>query len=181
MTVEKDLLKSMKKFSNSKIDIDQIQIFIFDFDGVITNNLVYVDQEGKETVSCSRADGLAFDVLRKLNKTTYILSTEKNHVVSSRAAKLDVPVYQGVNDKVDALHDIAIKHKVSLENVLYIGNDLNDFNAMTLCGYSACPSDSHIKIKEISNIVLEKSGGNGVIRELLEDFLDLDLVNILYN
>ena len=162
------------------IDIDQIEIFIFDFDGVITNNLVYVDQEGKETVSCSRADGLAFDVLRKLNKTTYILSTEKNHVVSSRAAKLAVTAYQGVNDKVEALHDIAIKHKVSLENVLYIGNDLNDFNAMTLCGYSACPSDSHSSVIDIADIVLISKGGQGVLRELLEDYFNINFIKTLY-
>lgn len=163
------------------IDIDQIELFIFDFDGVLTNNFVYVDQDGRESVSCSRADGLAFDALRKLNKITYILSTEKNVVVSSRASKLKVPVCQGIESKEEALNDIVQKHNTHLKNVLYVGNDLNDFKVMKLCGFSACPSDSHTKIKEISNIVLEKSGGSGVVRELLEDCLKLNLIDILYN
>ena len=67
---------------------DDIDAFIFDFDGVLTNNMVIVDQYGKESVSCSRADGLAFDVLHKLKKSVYILSTEKNPVVTARADKI---------------------------------------------------------------------------------------------
>lgn len=162
------------------IDIEQIELFIFDFDGVLTNNLVYVDQNGSESVVCSRADGLAFDALRKLNKIAYILSTEKNNVVSSRANKLKVPVYHGIESKVEALNNIVQKHNTTLRNVLYVGNDINDFEVMKICGISACPSDSHNKIIEISNIVLKKSGGNGVIRELLEDCLKLNLIDILY-
>ena len=69
-----------------KISIDNIDAFVFDFDGVLTNNLVQMDENGTESVSCSRADGLAFDVLKKLNKPAYILSTEKNLVVSWRAS-----------------------------------------------------------------------------------------------
>jgi 3-deoxy-D-manno-octulosonate 8-phosphate phosphatase (KDO 8-P phosphatase) len=163
------------------INLNEIDILIFDFDGVLTNNLVYIDQEGKETVCCSRADGLAFDALRKLGKLTYILSSEKNSIVASRAKKLKIPVIQGVSDKVDALTNLLQEKNISLNNVLYVGNDLNDYKVMKLCGFTACPFDSHIKIKEISDIVLKGVGGNGVVRELLEDFLDLDLVNILYN
>ena len=77
-----------------KISLDNIDVFVFDFDGVLTNNLVQIDENGKESVSCSRADGLAFDVLRKLNKSVYILSTEKNPVVLARAKKLKVKVFK---------------------------------------------------------------------------------------
>ena len=70
---------------NKAENIDNIDVFVFDFDGVLTNNMVYLDQNGKESVSCSRGDGLAFDALRKLKKSAYILSTEKNTVVSARA------------------------------------------------------------------------------------------------
>ena len=68
-----------------KISIDNIDAFIFDFDGVLTNNLVHLDQHGTESVSCSRSDGLAFEVLHKLKMPTYILSTEVNPVVTARA------------------------------------------------------------------------------------------------
>ena len=154
--------------------------FIFDFDGVLTNNLVYLDQNGKESVSCSRADGLAFDVLRKLDKPAFILSTENNPVVTMRAKKLKVSVVQGVADKVEAIKKLVNKNNYNLKNILYVGNDLNDYLVMQLCGYTACPADSHPKIKEISGNILTSKGGNGVVRELLEDVLSLDFIKTLY-
>ncbi len=160
--------------------LDSIDALVFDFDGVLTNNLVYLNQEGVESVVCSRADGLAFDVLRKLEKPAYILSTEKNQIVTARANKLKIPVLQGINNKVEALKEIANKEGFNLQNILYVGNDLNDYQVMKLCGFSVCPADSHPKIKEISDVVLKTNGGNGVVRELLEDVLGLDFVKILY-
>jgi N-acylneuraminate cytidylyltransferase/3-deoxy-D-manno-octulosonate 8-phosphate phosphatase (KDO 8-P phosphatase) len=162
------------------MNIDNIDAFVFDFDGVLTNNLVYLDENGNEIVSCNRADGLAFDVLRKLQKPSYILSTEKNPVVTARANKLKIPVLQGINNKVEALKEIANKEGFNLQNILYVGNDLNDYQVMKLCGFSVCPADSHPKIKEISDVVLKTNVGNGVVRELLEDVLGLDFVKILY-
>jgi YrbI family 3-deoxy-D-manno-octulosonate 8-phosphate phosphatase len=166
--------------NKNKLSIEDIDLFLFDFDGVLTDNLVYTDQNGNEIVSCSRADGLAFDVLRKLNKPSCILSTEKNTVVSARANKLGVPVLQGIGNKGESLRNFVKDKGYKLSKVLYVGNDVNDYNSMTICGYSACPSDSHIKIKEISDIVLKASGGKGVVRELLEDVLSLDFIEILY-
>ena len=160
--------------------LDDINAFVFDFDGVLTNNLVKIDENGKESVSCSRADGLAFDVLRKLNKPAYILSTEKNLVVKARAKKLNIPAIQGVANKVEAIKKLATDNNYSLKNILYVGNDLNDYLVMQLCGYTACPADSHPKIKEISGNILTSKGGNGVVRELLEDVLSLDFIKTLY-
>ena len=165
---------------NTTISLENIEVLIFDFDGVLTDNKVYLDQDGKELVSCSRADGLAFDVLHKLQKPTYILSTEKNPVVTARANKLKIPVIQGVNDKVEGIRQLAEQEKFDLQKTLYVGNDLNDYRVMQLCGYSACPADSHKKIKDIAIIVLKTSGGKGVARELLEDVFQLDSIQILY-
>jgi 3-deoxy-D-manno-octulosonate 8-phosphate phosphatase (KDO 8-P phosphatase) len=160
--------------------LDDIDAFVFDFDGVLTNNMVYLDQNGKESVSCSRGDGLAFDALRKLKKTAYILSTEKNTVVSARAQKLRISVLQGAQNKVEGIHEIIKKENCKLENILYVGNDLNDYRVMSICGFTACPADSHEKIKQISNIVLKTNGGFGVVRELLEEVFGLDFIEILY-
>ena len=160
--------------------LDDIDAFVFDFDGVLTNNLVQIDENAKESVSCSRADGLAFDVLRKLNKPAYILSTEKNLVVKARAKKLNIPAIQGVADKVEAIKKLAVDNSYSLKNILYVGNDLNDYLVMQLCGYSACPADSHSKIKSVSDIILSTNGGDGIVRELLEEVLNLDFIKILY-
>ena len=116
--------------NQKEILLNNIDAFIFDFDGVLTNNLVYLDQNGKESVSCSRADGLAFDVLRKLDKPAFILSTENNPVVTMRAKKLKVPVVQGVADKVEAIKKLVNKNSYNLKNILYVGNDLNDYLVM---------------------------------------------------
>jgi YrbI family 3-deoxy-D-manno-octulosonate 8-phosphate phosphatase len=158
-----------------------VEAIVTDFDGVLTDNKVQIDQYGKEMVSCSRADGLAFDVLRKINVPVYILSTEKNPVVAARANKLRVDLLQGVEDKKEGTRELANKYGLNLGNTLYLGNDLNDYHAMQLCGYSACPADSHLLIKEISTIILKTSGGNGVVRELLEDVFGLNFLNILYS
>ena len=163
------------------MNIDDIDAFVFDFDGVLTNNLVYLNQEGVESVACSRADGLAFDVLRKLNKPAFILSTEKNLVVTMRAKKLKIQAIQKVSDKVLAIKELAVENNYNLNKILYVGNDLNDYLVMKVCGYTACPVDSHLKIKEISKYILTTKGGNGVVRELLEQILNLDFIEILYS
>ena len=164
-----------------KISLDNIDAFIFDFDGVLTNNLVYLNQDGQEWVACSRSDGIAFDVLRKLGKPAYILSTEINPIVKARANKLKVPALQGVNDKAKTLSLLMEEQKYNVSKVMYVGNDLNDYEAMLICGFSACPADSHKKIKSISNIHLQTNGGNGVVRELLEEVLGVDFIKILFD
>ena len=166
---------------NLPISLNKVEAFVFDFDGVMTNNLVHLDQNGREWVSCSRADGLAFDVLRKLKKPAFILSTEKNSVVTARANKLRIPAIQGVSNKVDGIKELSVRERLNIQNILYVGNDLNDYHVMQLCGFTACPSDSHETIKSISNIELRAKGGDGVVRELLEVVFSLDFIEILYN
>lgn len=163
-----------------KILLDDLSAFVFDFDGVLTDNKVLIDEIGNESVYCNRSDGLAFDVLHKLNKPIFILSTEKNSVVAVRAKKLKTPVIHGTKNKVKSLISLAKKEGLQLEKILYIGNDLNDYQVMKKCGFSLCPSDAHDEIKNISDIVLKTRGGEGVIRELIEDILELDLIPILY-
>ena len=162
------------------IDITKIDLIVFDFDGVLTDNKVLVDQNGNESVFCNRSDGLGFDVLKILRKSAYIISTEKNLVVSARAKKLNIPVLQGVRDKSHIIKNISKEKNVKLSKILFVGNDLNDYYAMQLCGYSACPSDSHPKIKDIASFVLKTKGGNGVLRELLEEVFELNVIEILY-
>jgi 3-deoxy-D-manno-octulosonate 8-phosphate phosphatase (KDO 8-P phosphatase) len=167
--------------NNKNLSIDSIDAFIFDFDGVLTNNLVQINQDGLESVSCSRADGLAFDVLNTIRKPSYIISTEKNPVVAVRAKKLKIPAIQSVEDKSKVIIELTNKNGFKLENIFYVGNDLNDYNAMKLCGYSACPSDSHTKIKQLATFSLKTKGGEGVVRELLEDIMKLDFIQIFYS
>ena len=160
--------------------VNNIKIIVLDFDGVLTNNYVYLNADGDEFVRCSRSDGLAFDALNKLKRKTVILSTEKNAVVKARASKLNVPSVQGVSDKYTVLLRYLDDMNLLLSEVLYVRNDINDIKIMKHCAISACPSDSVNEIKDISDIVLERAGGDGVIRELTEKVLGLNVFNILY-
>jgi 3-deoxy-D-manno-octulosonate 8-phosphate phosphatase (KDO 8-P phosphatase) len=161
------------------MNINEVDALVFDFDGVLTDNKVLVHQDGSESVLCSRADGLAFDVLRKLKIPTYILSSETNIVVTERAKKLKTSVIQGASNKFEILFQLCNEEHFDINKILFIGNDLNDYHAMQACGYSACPSDSHPKIQEISSQVLTSKGGDGVVRELLEKVFNLDFIKIL--
>jgi YrbI family 3-deoxy-D-manno-octulosonate 8-phosphate phosphatase len=163
-----------------KLSLDQIDALVFDFDGVLTDNTVFLDEDGREWVRCNRGDGLAFNELQKLGVKSYIISAEKNKIVSARASKLNIPALYGVSNKVDALQGLCIREGLNVSRVFYIGNDLNDLEVMKLSGFSACPADSHPKIKETATFKLNNNGGSGVVRELLEEILNVDVVKILY-
>ncbi|MCI0537713.1 MAG: HAD hydrolase family protein [Verrucomicrobiales bacterium] len=152
------------------------KLVVFDFDGVLTDNRVWVFQDGREAVACDRRDGLAFDALRREGITALILSTERNPVVAARAFKLNVPVIHGSGDKRAALRSYCRVQKIRLKDVLYVGNDLNDWLVMGIVGLPVCPADAHPKIKAMSKIVLSAHGGAGVAREIAEQLLKLEIV-----
>ena len=103
-----------------------------------------------------------------LTTLDYIISTEKNSVVSSRAGKLSIPCLQGIENKKDVLMNFCKKNDIDLINVAYVGNDINDKEAMEISGVTFCPSDAHESILDISDHILKKKGGQGVIRELFD-------------
>ena len=145
-----------------------VSLLVYDFDGVLTDNTVYVDQHGTETVRVHRGDGLAISLLKKAGYKQLILSTETNPVVTKRAEKLGIPVIQGSANKRDALQRYCQENNIDLQTVLYVGNDINDFEVMNSVKYKICPADAVDSIKEISDIILTTKGGNGVVRELYD-------------
>jgi YrbI family 3-deoxy-D-manno-octulosonate 8-phosphate phosphatase len=156
-----------------------LAVLICDFDGVLTNDLVHISDNGTESVMVSRSDGLAFKILKHLGWDIYILSSEKNKVVSKRCEKLGVSCVQGTFKKSDVVKKIGKENRIGLELMTYIGNDLNDFDAMKLCGVRFCPKNSHPMIKEIATQVSLKEGGDGVIRDFVERFLAVDVLEVL--
>jgi len=153
------------------LNIKDFELIVYDFDGVMTDNKVYVDQDGKEMVQVNRADGLGVSIIKKLGIEQIIISSERNPVVSVRAKKLKIFCINKVDDKKNILLEYCVKNNFSLQNVAYVGNDINDLEVITIVGYSFCPADAHESIKEIADYVLQKSGGNGVIRELSDIFM----------
>lgn len=144
------------------------KLIVYDFDGVMTDNRVTVDENGKESVTVHRGDGWGVRMIKhSLKIPQIILSTEANPVVVRRAEKIKIPVIHNAGDsKKQILEKYCAENGFSFNDVLYIGNDLNDYEAMMLCGFHACPSDAEPEIKSVSDFIFEAKGGYGVIREL---------------
>lgn len=151
----------------------KVDLVVFDFDGVLTDNRVLVTETGVEAVFCSRADGLAFDMLRAAGIPALIVSTERNPVVSMRAAKLRVPVLQSVKNKADALATHCREAGIGLQRTIFVGNDLNDLGVMKLVGFPVAVADAHPAVKAIARIVLSTRGGDGAARELVEHVMGI--------
>ena len=145
-----------------------VELLVFDFDGVFTDNLVRVDQHGHEAVFCSRADSLGIDMLRAAHVPMLILSTETNPVVTARANKLRILVEQGCGNKAAFLAAYMQSEGIEPKNVIYMGNDVNDLAAMRLVGCIAAPGDAHPAVLKIAHVVTAALGGRGAVRELCE-------------
>lgn len=151
-----------------KINIDAIDLVVYDFDGVMTDNRVLVLQDGTEAVFANRADGLGVNLIRKMGIAQLILSTETNPVVQARAAKLGIEAINGCADKRDALTEYYARHGIDMSRVVYIGNDTNDLEVMKAVGYPAAPADAHQSVKAIACMVTRAKGGEGVVKEFAE-------------
>ena len=151
-----------------KDKLKNIKLLVYDFDGVMTDNKVYIDQNGNEFVQVNRADGLAISEIKKLLIDQIIISTEKNSVVLLRAKKLGIKCFHAVDNKKEKLIRYCESNNLKLTNVAFVGNDINDLDALSVVGFSLCPSDAHDKIKKNSNYILNSKGGDGVIRELFD-------------
>lgn len=143
-----------------------IKLIISDFDGVMTDNRVLVDEDGKESVYVSRADGQAVHILHSLGIELVIMSTETNGVVGKRAQKLGIECVQSIHDKAKCLKEYCERRNILLDNVAYIGNDINDYEAMKLAGVKIVPQDAYEEVKQIADYITTVSGGYGVIREV---------------
>jgi N-acylneuraminate cytidylyltransferase len=143
-------------------------LVVFDFDGVFTDNLVYVADDGREMVRCSREDSLGVDSLRRRGVPMMILSTETSQVVAARAKKLKLDLAQGQGDKAAFLKGYLAERGIPGEKVVYLGNDINDLPAMALAGLSACPADACPAVRRACQLTLSKKGGLGAVRELCD-------------
>lgn len=148
--------------------LSAVRLAVFDFDGVFTDNCVYVTQDGLESVRCWRSDGIGISRLRTCGVTTVILSTEVNPVVTARAKKMGIACVQGVEDKAQAIARIARDHGVALSEVAFTGNDVNDIPAFDCVGVPIAVADAY---PEVFPHVLHRtvrSGGMGAVREVCD-------------
>jgi YrbI family 3-deoxy-D-manno-octulosonate 8-phosphate phosphatase len=144
------------------------QLVVFDFDGVMTDDRVWTDQDGREMVAASRSDGMGIALLRKAGIDALVLSTESNPVVTARCKKLKLPVLQAVAQKGQALSDHLDEHQIDQRYVVYLGNDVNDLPCLDMVGCFVAVADAHPRVLAQADLVLTKPGGRGAVRELCD-------------
>jgi 3-deoxy-D-manno-octulosonate 8-phosphate phosphatase (KDO 8-P phosphatase) len=159
---------------NKKIKKQELPKIIFtDFDGCLTDDRVWLNQDGEEFVAANRKDGLAINRLKALGIIVVITSTETNKVVTARATKLGIEALQGLSNKVDAIESYLAKNTLTWKDSWYIGNDVNDLGAIRKAKLSICPSDAVKSVKKEVDLKLKTKGGYGVLAEIVT-LIDID-------
>ena len=148
--------------------LNEVKLALFDFDGVFTNNLVYVSENGVEHVACCRSDGLGISRLNSIGIPTYVISTETNNVVRARCEKLKIPFVQNIKNKDFEVLKLCKDLKIDLANPLFIGNDINDIPALKIVGFPISVADSYPEIKEYTIFQTKAKGGKGAVREVCD-------------
>lgn len=151
------------KLSNSKIP----KILFTDFDGCLTDDRVWLNQEGEEFIAANRKDGLAVKRLKNLGIQVVIASMETNKVVLARGNKIGVDVLQGLADKAEAIEQYLKQKNLSWNDIWYVGNDINDLGAIERASLSLCPADAVKKIRKTVDVVLKTKGGYGILEEIV--------------
>ena len=148
-------------------DLSGLKLFVYDFDGVMTDNTFTLDEQGKEKVALNRSDGLAVTEIKKRGYQQIILSTENSLIIKQRAKKLGIKSFICIENKLMVLREYLNDQNLEFSQIAYVGNDINDYEAMSLAKVKICPNDAQNSIKKISDIILDQNGGKGVIREIL--------------
>ena len=160
MTVSRGMSKQIKK----------IRLVVFDFDGVFTDNTVYVFEDGREAVQCNRADGIGLKKLKTMGIEAIVLSTEINPVVSARCRKLGIPCIQNTHDKFTVLKKIVKERNLSFAETAFVGNDINDLECLSTVGFPVVVKDAHKAVLKHALYKTKLPGGHGAVREICDFF-----------
>jgi 3-deoxy-D-manno-octulosonate 8-phosphate phosphatase (KDO 8-P phosphatase) len=148
--------------------LERVRFAIFDFDGVFTDNRVWVNERGEEALAFSRSDGLGLRRLDEVGVKYLILSTEPNPIVGARAVKLNADCVQGVEDKLAVVFERTEQLGVALEETAYLGNDVNDVDCLRAVGCPVVPADAWPEVRSLARWVLTRPGGFGCVREFCD-------------
>ncbi len=168
----KSLCHLKKMLDEADEILRKIRFLVFDFDGVMTDNRVLVDECGHESVFCSRSDGMGIECLRKRTRVEMlVLSKEQNPVTSARCRKLGLRCIQGMDDKLVILQQEIKNRGLLPENVAFVGNDINDIPCLDCVGIPIVVADCHEYVKSHALFITEKNGGYGAVREVCDAIL----------
>ena len=145
--------------------LERVRFAVFDFDGVFTDNRVWVNERGEEALAFSRSDGLGLRRLDEVGVGYLIVSMERNPIVGARAQKLRADCVQGVDDKLALVRERA---GGALQDVAFLGNDINDAECLRAVGFPVVPADAWPEVKPLARWVLSRPGGHGCVREFCD-------------
>ena len=148
--------------------LERVRFAVFDFDGVFTDNRVWVNEQGDEALAFSRSDGLGLRRLEEVGVQPLIVSMEQSSIVGARAAKLGVDCRQGVDDKLAVLRERSGELGIALDETAYVGNDINDAECLRAVGVPVVPADAWPEVKPLARWVLSRAGGTGCVREFCD-------------
>lgn len=147
---------------------ETVALVVFDFDGVLTDNRVWVDSEGHEFVAAYRSDSLGIQALQRSGIQTLVLSTETDGAVAARCRKMGVPVLQGITDKAARLTEYLRENNLDAREVLFVGNDVNDLPCFDVVGCAVAVGDAQPEVLRQADLILTRPGGHGAVRELCD-------------
>ena len=150
-----------------------IKLLALDFDGVLTNNKVIVDENGKESVICNRSDSFGIELLKKNGIDVIAISKETNKVVKARCNKLKISCASGVDKKLLILKKEIKKRRLDPKEVCFIGNDINDLDCIKYVGLGIAVNDAFSQVKKKADLVTKRNGGEGAVREVIDKILSL--------
>lgn len=152
--------------------LQRIRLFATDVDGVLTDAGMYYSESGDEWKKFNTRDGMGIKLLQRAGLITALVTQERTRLVARRAEKLAISeVHQGAMDKLSVIREMATRHGLSLREVAFIGDDVNDMEALKAVGFSAAPGDSLPQVLQIVDYVCQKKGGEGAVREIAEMIL----------
>ncbi|WP_299052991.1 HAD family hydrolase [uncultured Polaribacter sp.] len=152
--------------------LPQINTFIFDVDGVLTNGMLTIMPDGELVRHMNVKDGYAMKNALNKGYRVCIISGGTNEGVKTRLAALGIEdIYLGAHNKIEQYRELVKKYDLKQENVLYMGDDVPDYPVMKLVGLSTCPNDAVREIKNVSKYISDKKGGEGCVRDVIEQVL----------
>lgn len=158
-----------KNGKTAHLEIPEIKMFLTDCDGCLTDGGMYYSEHGDELKKFNTRDGMGFALLRQEGITTGIITSENVDLNRRRAEKLKLDILEsGCLNKLDIIIRLCKDYGISLKNVCYIGDDINDISVIKSVGYGCCPCDAINRVKEVADYITSAKGGRGVIREVAE-------------
>ena len=153
--------------------LQRLRLFATDVDGVLTDAGMYYSESGEELKKFNTRDGMGIKLLQRTGQITALITMEETKLVTRRAEKLAIPeVHQGARDKLAVMREMVARHGLTLQQVAYIGDDVNDLEVLNAVGFSAAPADALPAVRNAVDYVCRQKGGEGAVREVADLILE---------